>query len=85
MVKVITATLMSLIIPGTGQIASGKVKKGIIFLAIEAILYRLFLTVTPVLSLYQFYLPYMQLMTHIMGQNQVHTQLQHKHIFLFLK
>ena len=47
MVKAITAALMSLVIPGTGQIASGEVKKGIIFLAIEAMLYILFLTVNP--------------------------------------
>ena len=47
MVKAIIAALMSLIIPGTGQIVSGEVKKGIIFLAIEAILYILFLTVNP--------------------------------------
>lgn len=47
MVNAILAALMSLIIPGTGQIVSGEVKKGIIFLAIEIILYVLFLTVSP--------------------------------------
>ena len=47
MVNAIVAALMSLIIPGTGQIVSGEVKKGIIFLAIEVILYVLFLTVSP--------------------------------------
>ena len=47
MVKAITAALMSLLIPGTGQKATGEAKKGIIFLAIEAILYILFLTVNP--------------------------------------
>ncbi len=46
MVNAILAALMSLIIPGTGQILSGEVKKGIIFLAIEVILYVLFLTVS---------------------------------------
>jgi hypothetical protein len=47
MVNAIVAALMSLIIPGTGQIVSGEVKKGMIFLAIEIILYVLFLTVSP--------------------------------------
>lgn len=47
MVNAIVAALMSLIIPGTGQIVSGEVKKGTIFLAIEVILYVLFLTVSP--------------------------------------
>ncbi|MGB9978283.1 hypothetical protein [Methanobacterium sp.] len=47
MVNAILAALMSLIIPGTGQIISGEVKKGIIFLAIEVILYVLFLTLSP--------------------------------------
>lgn len=45
MVNAIVAALMSLIIPGTGQIIVGRLKRGIIFLAIEIILYILFLTV----------------------------------------
>ena len=65
MVNAIVAALMSLIIPGTGQIVSGEVKKGIIFLAIEVILYVLFLTVSPaiviisiLLAIYAAYDPY---------------------------
>ncbi|MEL7669653.1 hypothetical protein [Methanobacterium sp.] len=54
MVNAILAALMSLIIPGTGQIVSGEVKKGIIFLAIEIILYILFLTVSPSIVIISF-------------------------------
>ncbi len=54
MVNAILAALMSLIIPGTGQIVSGEVKKGIIFLAIEVILYVLFLTVSPSIVIISF-------------------------------
>jgi TM2 domain-containing membrane protein YozV len=45
MVNAILAAIMSLIIPGSGQIAAGKFKKGIIFLVIEVILFVIFTTV----------------------------------------
>lgn len=54
MVNAIVAALMSLIIPGTGQIVSGEVKKGILFLAIEVVLYILFLTVSPSIVIISF-------------------------------
>ncbi|MCZ3364582.1 MULTISPECIES: hypothetical protein [Methanobacterium] len=54
MVNAIVAALMSLIIPGTGQIVSGEVKKGILFLAIEIVLYILFLTVSPSIVIISF-------------------------------
>jgi len=54
MVNPIIAAILSLIIPGLGQIVAGETKKGIIFVIIAIILWALASTVTSFIGIISF-------------------------------
>jgi len=54
MVNAILAAILSLIIPGLGQIAAGEVKKGIIFFVIAVILGLLFSMISSFIGIISF-------------------------------